>query len=105
VALAGIAGPARFTRALGDAGWTVARTRAFRDHHRYGARDLAAIARDVAETGAAGVLTTAKDAVRLLPLRPLPVPVALVPLDVSIEPAGAFRAWLLDRLSEARACR
>ena len=103
VAIAGIAGPERFTRALEAAGWTVARTLAFGDHHRYGARDLAQIARAVADTGAVAALTTAKDAVRLMPLRPLPVPVAFVPLHVAIEPADAFRVWLFDRLNEARA--
>ena len=36
------------------------------------------------------VLTTEKDLVRLLPLRPLPLPVAWVPLQVSIEPAAEF---------------
>jgi hypothetical protein len=41
--------------------------------------------------------------VRLLPLRPLPVPVAAVPLEVAIEPAAAFTDWLRARLEDARA--
>jgi hypothetical protein len=40
---------------------------------------------------------------RLLPLRPLPVHVAAVPLRVSIEPAGEFGPWLLEALREVRA--
>jgi hypothetical protein len=48
-------------------------------------------------------VTTEKDAVRLRPLRPLPVPVAAVPLTIAIEPADVFEAWLVSRLSEARA--
>jgi hypothetical protein len=43
------------------------------------------------------VVTTEKDAMRLLPLRPLPVPIAAIPLDVSIEPAAEFRSWLFAR--------
>jgi hypothetical protein len=46
------------------------------------------------------VVTTTKDAVRLLPLRPFPVPVAAIPLDISIEPQGAFEAWLIRSLRE-----
>ncbi len=38
----------------------------------------------VADTGACGVLTTEKDAVRLLPLRPLPFAVAAMPLEVAV---------------------
>lgn len=103
VAVAGIADPARFTRALQASGWLVARTMGFRDHHPYSARDVEKIAAVVRETGAGAVLTTVKDAMRLLPLRPLPVPVAAVPLDITIDPPDVFRAWLLDRVRRARA--
>jgi tetraacyldisaccharide 4'-kinase len=103
VALAGIARPERFTAALRTAGWQVAREVAFRDHHRYAAADLARVASDVASAGAIGVLTTEKDAERLLLWRPFPVRIAAVPLEISIEPAGQFRSWLLDRIREARA--
>jgi tetraacyldisaccharide 4'-kinase len=102
VAMAGIANPGRFTRALEAAGWAVARTLAFPDHHRYRASDLAAAATAVRDTGASAVLTTAKDAVRLLPLRPLPVAVAAVPLDVTIDPVDRFQSWLLARLGLTR---
>jgi tetraacyldisaccharide 4'-kinase len=103
VAFAGIAGPERFARALRAAGWDVAELLAFGDHHRYERRDLDRIAAAVAASAASGALTTEKDAVRLMRLRPLPVPVAAVPLDVGIEPAAEFRSWLLTRLREVRA--
>jgi len=103
VAVCGIAEPDRFTRALPADGWTVAETLPFPDHHAFSARDLQDIAAAVKRHGAAGVLTTAKDAMRLLPLRPLPVPIAFVPLHVAVEPAALFRDWLLSRLAEARA--
>ena len=102
VAVAGIARPERFAQALGASGRAVARLVAFRDHHRYRRRDLDTIATAVRETGASMVLTTEKDAIRLRPLRPLPVPMAAVPLEVTVEPAAEFRAWVLARLREAR---
>jgi tetraacyldisaccharide 4'-kinase len=103
VAVAGIARPERFKLALEAAGWTVARLMAFRDHHRFTRRDLDAIVRAGGEPGVTAILTTEKDAVRLLPLRPFPVPIAAVPLDVTVEPAAEFAAWLDRRCREARA--
>ncbi|MCC7008848.1 MAG: tetraacyldisaccharide 4'-kinase [Acidobacteria bacterium] len=103
VALAGIAQPDRFMHMLRQAGWDVAETMAVGDHHRYDVRDLARLTRLVERAGAAGVLTTTKDLIRLLPLRPLPIPIAAVPLSVTIEPAEAFRAWLFARIASARA--
>jgi tetraacyldisaccharide 4'-kinase len=102
VAVAGIAHPERFAEALRAAGWEVADTVVFRDHHRYRPRDLARIASVAVAAGAAGVVTTEKDAVRLRPLCPLPVPFAAVPLQVAVDPPETFRDWLLTKLREAR---
>ena len=63
--------------------------------------DVAAIAARVRATGAEAVVTTEKDAVRLLPLRPLPFAAVFVPLTVTIEPEDVFTRWLLDRLAAA----
>jgi tetraacyldisaccharide 4'-kinase len=103
VALAAIARPERFFGALRAAGWQVAREVAFRDHHPYAPGDLARLADEVKAAGATGVVTTEKDAERLLPWRPFPVPIAAVPLEVALEPGEAFPAWLLGKLREARA--
>jgi tetraacyldisaccharide 4'-kinase len=102
LAVAGIASPGRFADALGRGGWRVQQFLTFPDHHRYRRRDLDRIAAAACASQASAVLTTAKDAVRLLPLRPLPVPMAAVPLSVSIEPADEFREWLFGRIAEAR---
>jgi tetraacyldisaccharide 4'-kinase len=102
VAVAGIAAPERFSRALEQAGWRVARLVPFADHHRFTRRDLERVARALAETGAGGVVTTEKDAMRWLPLRPFPFAMAAVPLAVEIGAGGELGAWLLNRLREVR---
>jgi len=102
VAFAAVARPDRFLADLQAAGWTVAGDLRFRDHHRYSRADVGLVARLVAESGAGVALTTEKDLMRLLPLAPLAAPVAWVPLEVTIEPADQFRAWLVERLAEAR---
>jgi len=102
VAFAGIASPERFERALREHGWQVARLLKFRDHHRYTAADLARVAAAARETGASLVLTTEKDAVRLLPLRPLPFAAAAVPLAIALDGPEPFDEWLLRTLTERR---
>ena len=100
-AVAGIARPERFFSDLERAGWHLTGTLRFRDHHPYSARDVAAIARAARESGADVILTTEKDMVRLQPHRLEGLPLAWVPLRVTIDPA--FRPWLRDRLARARA--
>jgi len=106
VAVAGIARPARFFDALRAGGWEVVREVAFRDHHWFSRRDLAAIERAAAGEGAALILTTEKDAARLEleDVAESPVVWAAVPLQVSIEPAS-FMSWLQERLMAVRSRR
>jgi tetraacyldisaccharide 4'-kinase len=99
LALAGIAGPDRFVSNLRAAGWTIARELRFRDHHRYSRADVDAIAAAAREAGAAAVLTTEKDLVRLLPFRPFPVRFAFAPLALRIDGADTFDAWLKERVA------
>jgi tetraacyldisaccharide 4'-kinase len=94
VAVAGIARPERFFTALGEQGVDVAHTIALPDHHRFGARDLARVARAVEEHGAGLVVTTEKDAVRL----PAGTGWAVLPMEAAIEPEDAFATWLRDRI-------
>ncbi len=102
LAVCGIARPERFLHALEGSGVAVAGHDVFRDHHPYTAADLARIAARVRETGAGAVLTTEKDLVRLLPMRPWPVRVAVRPMTARVEPADGFAAWILERLRRAR---
>jgi tetraacyldisaccharide 4'-kinase len=102
VAVAGIATPERFFDDLRAAGWNVVETVRFRDHHRYSARDLGRIANRARERSAARIVTTEKDYVRLLPLRPFPLPVTCISITLEPDPPGAFREWMLRELSAAR---
>ena len=103
--VAGIAKPDRFVADVAAAGWEIAGTMTFRDHHPFSARDLDRII--AAATGARSsiVLTTEKDAVRLATLDLKAAPIAALPLVVGIEPEDRFHAWLTERLRAAVARR
>jgi tetraacyldisaccharide 4'-kinase len=114
VAVAGIARPQRFFSALRELGWDVVREMVFPDHHWFTAKDVAAIGAEVGETGASAAMTTEKDAVRLeigtgsdfyeigKNQTRSQFPIAVLPMDVAIEPADVFERWLLDRIRGAR---
>ena len=102
LAVAGIARPEGFFDDARSAGWDLAGTVAFRDHHPYTARDTARIWNEARASKARAVLTTEKDYVRLLPFRPFPVPVAYLPLTMEPEPLPEFRRWLAGSLRAAR---
>jgi tetraacyldisaccharide 4'-kinase len=99
--VAGIARPERFIADVSAAGWDIAGTMTFRDHHLYSARDLTRIVTTARAAGSAIVLTTEKDAVRLATLDLGDLPLASLPLVAGVEPEERFRAWLLDRLRTA----
>lgn len=89
LAVAGIANPERFTNSLRDAGYTVVESLVFPDHHRYNAKDLAAIESKMKAAGADAVCTTDKDAVRFEALSPS-FPLYRVPLVVEFDPPDAL---------------
>ena len=94
----GIARPDRFVADISSTGWEIAGVMEFRDHHVFGQRDIARITAAARAASAAMVLTTEKDAVRLMACDLGDLPIASVPLNVGIEPAEGFRDWLLARL-------
>ena len=104
VAVAGIARPHRFIESLRTFPCEIVAERLFRDHHWYTAQDLGAIRAVAVERGASMVVTTAKDAVRLS-ADTLGLPIAVLDLEVSIEPAPVFENWLLSHLERARQTR
>jgi tetraacyldisaccharide 4'-kinase len=104
VAVAGIAGPARFFDSLRAAGWNVVADVAFADHHWFTAGDVARLGAVARQHAAALILTTEKDMMRLLPRRPLPLPVAWVPLELSW-PVVQVREIVAARLAAVRRAR
>jgi tetraacyldisaccharide 4'-kinase len=98
-AVAGIARPERFFSDLAAAGWRVAGTLTFRDHHRFDAYDIERIVEEAQAARAAIVLTTEKDAARFAACDLSALPLASVPLSIAIDPAEQFERWLLDRIA------
>ena len=102
LAVAGIARPDRFFDDVRKAGFDVARTLHFRDHHRYSSRDVAQIQAEAVTARARAILTTEKDGVRLEAWIPFEPPLVTLPLILGVEPADEFRAFLADRLAGER---
>jgi len=96
--ISGIARPERFVAEAVEGGFDLAGDIAFADHHPFVAADIARVAHRMHTSGAAVVLTTEKDFVRLLPLRPWPFRLAVRPMSIRVEPADLFAAWLLERV-------
>lgn len=97
-----IARPERFAATVRELDFAVMEELRFPDHHTYPPASLARIAARAAASGAAAVLVTAKDRVKLLGR--LAVPLAELP--VAAEPEPAFWTWLdaaADRLLAAPA--
>lgn len=103
VAIAGIARPTQFFDALTADGWRLVGTKAFADHHRFTGEDVAGVRALARASGAVQVVTTEKDLMRLLPLRPLPFQLACVPLHVTVSPEDRFLEWIRGRLLLTRA--
>jgi len=82
VAFAGIGQPQKFFNTLGDAGYVIAETVSFPDHHAYTGADLDRLQRLAARHNAR-LITTEKDYVRLLPAAN--VNIATLPVALAIE--------------------
>jgi tetraacyldisaccharide 4'-kinase len=65
LAFCGLADPQPFSQQLSNAGFNIVNTRAFADHHRYDQQDISMLESLVVDAGAAALVTTAKDAVKL----------------------------------------
>jgi tetraacyldisaccharide 4'-kinase len=102
LAVAGIASPERFFRDLRDAGWSVSETMAYRDHYRFTRGDVDRIMANARRVGAAMIVTTEKDYVRLQPFEPWPVPIDFVPISLRPEPFDRFCAWIASELQTTR---
>lgn len=95
VVFCGIAKPRQFFRGLADLGVIAASTVAFRDHHRFTARDIGRLRQLCASTNADGFLTTEKDLLRLGELHTELEPISAVRLDASFENPQAVVSAIL----------
>lgn len=102
--VSGIAGNAQFASSAQDAGWKIAGLAGFADHHRYSADEAAAIARQAAESGAAYVVTTAKDAVRLRDVWGSDLPLHIAEMELVFD-SDDFEPWLIETLEARRRAR
>lgn len=96
-AFCGIARPDQFFQRLESAGVKLAAHTAFSDHYRYTVRDLERLASQARAAGAAALLTTEKDRVRLDEFT-APFPILTIKLRVEIENEDAAIQWLRDKL-------
>jgi tetraacyldisaccharide 4'-kinase len=106
VAFCGIARPEQFFEGLERAGVHLAARLAFADHHRYSAGDLDRVAAAARKAGAAALLTTEKDRVRLGSIASVltaSLPLQTVPLRIEIENEAAAIDWLVSRIGSPQA--
>jgi tetraacyldisaccharide 4'-kinase len=85
-AFAGLADNEQFFQSLRDAGFKVAGTRGFSDHHSYSAADLKKLKQAAVDAGAGAVVTTEKDAVKFDDAS-----IIAVPAEFMIDPADVER--------------
>jgi tetraacyldisaccharide 4'-kinase len=98
IAFCGIARPRQFFDALKAARQEIAGTLTFRDHHRYAQRDIDRLLDLKKQTGAAGFVTTEKDAINLGPLSAQLQPLRTAVLRIELESHDAVMAELLKTL-------
>ena len=89
LAFCAIGNPESFFEQLRRENVDVVGTRAFRDHHIYSQNDLMEVEQKARESGAAILLTTAKDAVKLSNLN-FEIPVFVVEIEVKIQDSDEF---------------
>lgn len=102
VAVGGIAQPQQFFDMLREAGYPVAGTIAFPDHHNYSARDITRIADAVRSSGAAGIWTTEKDAVRFERVAACPFSVSPVAMRLELDDWDVLAVAIEAALQRAR---
>jgi tetraacyldisaccharide 4'-kinase len=83
-AFCGVGNPESFFYQLRQEGYTPVFTCAFADHHNYNQADLDRLTKEAKDHGAGGLITTAKDALKLASLE-LELPCYVLEIKISIE--------------------
>ena len=98
-AFSAIAHNEEFVRSLNSAGYTVAGTRFFPDHHPYSEDDIHDIIRDAHGSNAKALVTTEKDFARMGADLQWPVPLIVAGVSISFgRQTDAFHRFILDKL-------
>jgi tetraacyldisaccharide 4'-kinase len=93
-AFCALGNPAAFFGTLRQNALELAGTKAFRDHHRYTQNDIDDLAKAAAAAGADALLTTGKDAVKLMDLN-FTLPCFVVDVETVVNEADEFRRLIL----------
>jgi tetraacyldisaccharide 4'-kinase len=99
-AFAGIGSPDSFRRSLTELGAAVVGFRVFPDHHPYNPSDIENLRRLAAESGAARIVTTEKDGIRLADFPDFPAELFLLRIAMEISPAESFAQAVFSRLPD-----
>jgi tetraacyldisaccharide 4'-kinase len=106
LAFCGIARSEQFFAGLESAGLDVVKRIAFRDHHSYIPDDLARLQREARKAGAAALVTTEKDRIRMgrfAEASAESLPIRFAALRVEIENEDTAIEWLMSRVAPVEA--
>jgi tetraacyldisaccharide 4'-kinase len=83
-AFCGVGNSESFFKQLRRQGYTPVFTRAFADHHNYDQADLNRLIKEAKDQGASGLITTAKDALKLASLE-IDLPCYFLEIEISVD--------------------
>lgn len=98
-AFAGIGSPEAFRRSLTELGAAVVGFRVFPDHHPYDLSDIENLRRLAAESGAARIVTTEKDGIRLVDFPDFLAELFLLRIAMEMTPGEPFAGLIFSRLA------
>ncbi|MEI7671897.1 MAG: tetraacyldisaccharide 4'-kinase, partial [Deltaproteobacteria bacterium] len=101
-AFAGIGFPEAFRRTLTGLGAAVVGFQVFPDHHPYDLSDIEALRRSAEKSGAAWIVTTEKDGIRLADFPDFLAALFLLRIAMEITPAGPFSELVSARLADRK---
>jgi tetraacyldisaccharide 4'-kinase len=96
-AFCGLASPHHFQRLLNENDVKVVLFREFPDHHIYSQTELEELEQAAIKSNAEAILTTTKDAVRIMP-DIFRLPLGIVDVEFVIEEKEQFCSWILEQL-------
>lgn len=99
-AFCGLGRPEAFWTQTRNAGFKLAGTYAFRDHHRYTPTDAIQLARAARAVQATALMTTAKDAVKLRGVR-FDLPLYVLDIEIAFDDESALRRLVLESLKQS----